>query len=95
MHRSRPVTLAPAMNTLMWQHPLTRRHLRQLAADAGIVEIPGHLDEAAIIDAINSSGTTLRIVPPRIKELACGDVGLGAMAEVSAIIDAVVATTTR
>ena len=26
---SRPVLLAPAMNTLMWQHPLTARHLRQ------------------------------------------------------------------
>src|SRR5205085_5895604 len=32
---SRPVVLAPAMNTLMWEHPLTARHLRQLAADAG------------------------------------------------------------
>ena len=30
---ARPVVLAPAMNTLMWQHPLTARHLRQLAAD--------------------------------------------------------------
>jgi phosphopantothenoylcysteine synthetase/decarboxylase len=27
------VLLAPAMNTLMWQHPLTARHLRQLAVD--------------------------------------------------------------
>ena len=33
--RARPVVLAPAMNTLMWQHPVTVRHLRQLAADAG------------------------------------------------------------
>src|SRR5262245_59828401 len=33
--RGRPVILAPAMNTLMWEHPLTLRHLRQLAADAG------------------------------------------------------------
>src|SRR6266498_2635001 len=28
---TRPVVLAPAMNTLMWQHPFTRRHLRSLA----------------------------------------------------------------
>src|SRR5262249_17343945 len=41
---SRPVVLAPAMNTLMWQHPLTRRHLRCLAADAGAGHLPGHLD---------------------------------------------------
>src|SRR5262245_16321663 len=32
---ARPVVLAPAMNTFMWEHPLTARHLRQLAADAG------------------------------------------------------------
>ena len=30
---SRPVVLAPAMNTLMWEHPLTGRHLRQVAAE--------------------------------------------------------------
>src|SRR5437868_831419 len=28
---NRPVILAPAMNTLMWENPLTMRHLRQLA----------------------------------------------------------------
>src|SRR5262249_54896134 len=32
---TRPVVLAPAMNTLMWLHPATGRHLRQLAADLG------------------------------------------------------------
>jgi phosphopantothenoylcysteine decarboxylase len=31
--RSRPVILAPAMNTLMWEHPATARHLAQIAAD--------------------------------------------------------------
>jgi phosphopantothenoylcysteine decarboxylase len=33
--RSRPVVLAPAMNTLMWEHPATARHLAQVAADMG------------------------------------------------------------
>ena len=32
---SRPVLLAPAMNTLMWEHPATARHLAQIAADLG------------------------------------------------------------
>ena len=32
---ARPVILAPAMNTLMWQSPVTLRHLRQLLADRG------------------------------------------------------------
>ncbi len=34
--RRRPVVLCPAMNTLMWEHPATRRHLRQIAEDLGM-----------------------------------------------------------
>src|SRR5207249_4147638 len=41
---SRPVVLAPAMNTLMWENPLTRRHLNALAGNA----LPAHLDQDAI-----------------------------------------------
>ena len=33
--RAKPVLLAPAMNTLMWEHPATGRHLGQIAADLG------------------------------------------------------------
>ncbi|HEX4589040.1 MAG TPA: flavoprotein, partial [Gemmataceae bacterium] len=57
---TRPVILAPAMNTLMWEHPLTARHLRQLGGD----------------------NPNVRVVGPITKGLACGDVGVGAMAEV-------------
>src|SRR5215468_7916105 len=46
---ARPVVVAPAMNTLMWQHPFTRRHLRSLAADAGAGHIPAHLGDDALI----------------------------------------------
>lgn len=31
----RPIVLAPAMNTRMWDHPATHRHLRQIEADVG------------------------------------------------------------
>jgi phosphopantothenoylcysteine decarboxylase len=31
--RARPVIVAPAMNTLMWGHPATARHLEQITAD--------------------------------------------------------------
>ena len=31
--RTRPVLLAPAMNTLMWEHPVTARQLAQIDAD--------------------------------------------------------------
>lgn len=52
----RPLLVAPAMNTLMWESPFTRRHL----------------------DALHQLG--VEVVPPVGKRLACGDVGLGAMA---------------
>jgi phosphopantothenoylcysteine decarboxylase len=46
---ARPIVLAPAMNTFMWDHPLTARHLRQLAADRG-------LDALGSVAAYESSG---------------------------------------
>jgi phosphopantothenoylcysteine decarboxylase len=84
----RPVVLAPAMNTLMWEHRLTARHLRQLAADVG-AEPPANLDLDRLLDWINQNCPRLRIVPPQSKQLACGDVGVGALAEVGEIVQAV------
>jgi len=86
---SRPVMLAPAMNTLMWQHPFTRKHLRAIAADFGAGHIPAHLTETDLLSQINDRAKKLHIVSPISKELACGDVGPGAMAEVPTILEAV------
>jgi phosphopantothenoylcysteine decarboxylase len=86
---SKPVVLAPAMNTLMWQHPFTRRHLRAVAADWGAAHIPGHLVDEPLIAQINDRVRGLRIVLPIVKELACGDVGMGGLADVEAIVSAV------
>ncbi len=86
---ARPVVLAPAMNTLMWQHLFTRRHLRSLAADAGAGHIPAHLADDSLIQQINDRSQTLRIVGPITKALACGDTGIGAMAEVPDVVAAV------
>lgn len=61
---SRPVVVAPAMNTHMWEHALTQRQLHTLVADT----------------------PRIRIVGPQIKELACGDVGTGGMAEVADLL---------
>lgn len=83
---TRPVVLAPAMNTLMWQHPFTGRHLKSVAADNGAGHIPGHLDSTTLIAQINDRSKTLRIVAPVEKELACGDVGLGGLADVNEIV---------
>jgi phosphopantothenoylcysteine decarboxylase len=65
---ARPMVLAPAMNTLMWRHPATARHLRLLAQDWG---------------------PALRVIEPVDKELACGDVGVGGLAEVAAVVAAI------
>lgn len=85
----KPVVLAPAMNTLMWENSFTRRHLRSLAADFGAGHIPGHLDQDQLIPIMNDRCRGLRVVPPVAKALACGDVGMGAMAAITAIIEGV------
>jgi phosphopantothenoylcysteine decarboxylase len=84
----RPVILAPAMNTLMWDSPVTKRHLRQLLEDRGDGRHGDAwtLDDAEAVFARHAPGLVL--VPPQAKRLACGDVGQGAMAEVSAIAEA-------
>jgi phosphopantothenoylcysteine decarboxylase len=81
----RPVVLAPAMNTLMWQHPATGRHLRQIAADMGAMP-PTELTLEKLLDWINANCPRLRIVAPEDRPLACGDVGVGAMATMDAIL---------
>jgi phosphopantothenoylcysteine decarboxylase len=86
---SRPVVLAPAMNTLMWEHPLTGRHLRQLAADAGAGGVPAGADLDGVVRWINDRAARLRIVGPQSKRLACGDVGQGAMAPLDEIVAAI------
>ncbi len=87
--RTRPVILAPAMNTLMWEHPFTGRHLRQLAAEAVSEPLPTDLELLPLVDWINGHSSTLRVVPPQSKRLACDDVGMGAMADREAIVSAV------
>lgn len=53
-----PVVVAPAMNTHMWNHPVTAEHINKLK-EWGV-----------------------SIVPPVSKKLACGDEGMGALAEI-------------
>lgn len=65
-YSSKRLVVAPAMNTFMWDHPLTSRQL----------------------DEISSFGENVVVVSPAIKELACGEVGQGALAAVPDIIDA-------
>lgn len=60
--RRKRIVVAPAMNTAMWHHPITKKQIKVLEQDWGTG------DEGWV--------TVLR---PTEKELACGDVGDGAM----------------
>lgn len=61
--------VAPAMNTFMWENPITEAQIKQLKI----------------------LGAT--VVPPIDKELACGDRGVGAMARIEDVIEALNAPT--
>ncbi len=87
---ARPVILAPAMNSLMWQSPVTLRHLRQLLDDHAMAEVPSTswtLEESPEVFA--RYAPPLVLIPPQAKRLACGDIGPGAMAEVVTLAEAV------
>lgn len=58
---SKPVIIAPAMNTTMWNSLFTERHMKTM-------------DELGV-----------HVIAPVYKTLACGEVGLGAMAPVEDI----------
>jgi phosphopantothenoylcysteine decarboxylase len=87
--RSRPVVLAPAMNTLMWEHPLTVRHLEQLARDFSAAVLPKDVSLGDLPTLINTRCANLRVVPPQTKRLACDDVGVGAMASIEQLVDSI------
>lgn len=85
----RPIILAPAMNTLMWEHPMTVQHLRKVARQFDLKAKKKH-DADALFAAISEQRSPrFRFVGPISKPLACGDIGQGAMAEVHDIIFAV------
>ena len=86
---SKPVILAPAMNTLMWDSPVTLRHLRQLLVDRapGPIERDWSLADAPDVFARHTPSIVL--IPPQSKRLACGEIGIGAMAEVPQIAEVV------
>lgn len=68
------IVLAPAMNTAMWRHPVTKKQIRVLEEDWGV---GGHGDE---------NEGWVEVLRPVEKELACGDVGDGAMRDWNEIV---------
>jgi phosphopantothenoylcysteine decarboxylase len=83
----RPILLAPAMNTLMWEHPQTVLHLRSLSSLFS-KKVPDMTEADSLVKWMNSQCLPIRFVGPIEKALACGDVGQGAMASVSDIVQA-------
>jgi phosphopantothenoylcysteine decarboxylase len=65
------IVVAPAMNTAMWRHPVTKKQI-------GILEDEWGVDK--------SEEGWFEVLGPKEKELACGDVGDGAMKEWSDIV---------
>lgn len=84
---AKPVVIAPAMNTLMWEHPFTKQHIRMLGMLFGANHVPGHLTHEQTVQQINSRVKQFWISEPISKVLACGDEGIGAMANVSDIVN--------
>ena len=79
----KPVVLAPAMNTAMYEHPFTGPQL------ASVLTLYGSSSSrAAGDDASGGNRALCCVVGPVVKKLECGDVGTGALAEPSDIVDA-------
>ena len=86
---SKSVILAPAMNTQMWINPATKRHLRMLLEDHGDNLHPNDWTLETVDTIFAKHAPRLVLVPPQSKRLACGDFGVGAMAEVVTIAETV------
>jgi phosphopantothenoylcysteine decarboxylase len=87
---TKPIILAPAMNTLMWHNPVTARHLGQLLLDQGrATALPEDWGLETAAEQFARHAPNLILIPPQSKRLACGDIGIGAMAEVITVAEAV------
>lgn len=69
----KPLILAPAMNTAMWEHPLSKSQLDTVKS---------------FWNSNRESENGIIIVEPQSKKLACGEIGTGALASVSDILTA-------
>ncbi|SCO89186.1 related to SIS2 protein (cycle-specific gene control) [Fusarium oxysporum] len=65
------ILVAPAMNTCMWNHPITARQLRVLEDEWG------------------GENGWFEVLRPISKNLACGDIGNGAMVTWETIVEAI------
>ncbi|MCJ1470280.1 hypothetical protein MMC07_008925 [Pseudocyphellaria aurata] len=72
--RRKTIVVAPAMNTAMWRHSVTKEHIKKLEENWGVSE---------------EADGWIEVLKPVEKTLACGDVGDGAMKEWKEIVSLV------
>lgn len=68
----KPFIIAPAMNTDMWEHPMTEQHISKFKNQSH----GGYCTKEA----------KHYVVPPQKKVLACGEDGMGALADIKDIV---------
>jgi phosphopantothenoylcysteine decarboxylase len=76
------IIVAPAMNTAMWRHPITKSQIKVLEEDWGVREESVDLHE-------EENDGWFEVLRPQEKELACGDVGDGAMKDWKEIVEVI------
>jgi phosphopantothenoylcysteine decarboxylase len=86
---SKPWLLAPAMNTAMWQHPLTRQQLNTIQAFSKHKRKAPCGGGAACTTTVGGTTSNIQVIEPISKLLACGDTGIGALASVDSILEMV------
>jgi phosphopantothenoylcysteine decarboxylase len=82
------IFVAPAMNTAMWRHPITGRQIRVLEEEWGSSgEGEGEDGGSDAVGQVGLEKRWLTVLRPTEKELACGDVGDGAMMDWREIVE--------
>lgn len=69
---AKPLVIAPAMNTAMWQHPLTLQQIQTI--------------QSFVPNRTCNGKSAIRVIEPTSKMLACGEIGMGALASVDSIV---------
>jgi phosphopantothenoylcysteine synthetase/decarboxylase len=80
----KPLLLAPAMNTAMWEHPLTKTQL------STIQDFSRQKTDSSNDSKVRDTNC-VHIIAPQVKTLACGEIGNGALASVDNILQAATA----
>lgn len=84
------IIIAPAMNSAMWTHPVTAKHLKVLEEEWGVIhDDVNPTSTSSPSPAANPANAITETTPkgwiellrPQVKKLACGDVGQGGMCD--------------